>query len=66
MKCNVCGEALKEFKDYLYVEKHWGYHSDKDLELHEFRICLKCYDRLVKSFKVPVTVKEYNPGDLCS
>jgi [ribosomal protein S18]-alanine N-acetyltransferase len=59
MVCNKCGKQIPEFKDYLYVEKEWEFFSKKDLELHMFRICEECYDELVGSFAVPVTIKDY-------
>lgn len=59
--CNVCGRALvvengipKE--DFLEGVKEWGYFSKKDLEVHKFIICEECYDKLIQSFVMPVTV----------
>lgn len=62
--CNVCGQLLQEEtqqiaeKDWLTVEKSWGYFSDKDREKHRFCVCEDCYDKWVKSFSVPVEVSE--------
>lgn len=62
--CNVCGQLLCEEtqriaeKDWLTVEKSWGYFSDKDGERHRFCICEECYDKWVKNFSIPVEVSE--------
>lgn len=58
MMCNLCGRVIKEKEDYFKGEKEWGYFSGKDLECHEFCLCEHCYDKLVKKFKIPVSVKE--------
>ena len=60
MKCNVCGQLLKDKSDYIEIKKEWGYFSDKDTQIHEFRICEKCYDRIVKQFEIPPRVTEKN------
>lgn len=69
MKCNVCGQLLKDKSDYIEIKKEWGYFSDKDTQIHEFRICEKCYDRIVKQFEIPPRVTEKRDiiikGDLC-
>lgn len=59
--CNVCGKKiiiekglLKE--DVFEVTKEWGYFSRKDLEVHKFNICEDCYEKLISTFKIPVTV----------
>ncbi len=61
MLCNVCGKKihvehgiLKE--DVFEAAKEWGYFSKYDLELHKFNICEDCYDRLIKTFKIPIQV----------
>lgn len=61
--CNMCGkefhldnEIVKE--GILSVEKCWGYFSEKDGEIHELDLCEACYDKLIKQFKIPVTVKK--------
>ena len=57
--CNGCGKEIK-IKDgviregLLYVEKRWGYFSDKDNEVHRFDLCEECYDRMVSQFVIPV------------
>lgn len=55
--CNMCGSRIEKdeygnFHDYLHIEKSWGYHSEKDGEAHRFDLCEKCYDRLLKEFKI--------------
>lgn len=59
--CNVCGGEI-EIKngilkqDLFEVTKEWGYFSNKDLEIHKFNMCEKCYDKMVAGFKIPVQV----------
>jgi len=60
--CNVCGRKLKSEngilkEDAFEAVKEWGYFSQKDLEVHKFVICEECYDKLISSFLVPVTVE---------
>lgn len=57
--CNMCGKEMEIengiFKgDVLSVEKRWNYFSNKDNEVHRFELCEECYDKLVRSFKIPV------------
>lgn len=61
--CNVCGIPLEinqvvSKKDYVFIQKKWGYFSEKDGEVHTIRLCEHCYDQWVRSFKVPVTIRE--------
>ena len=61
--CNQCGSAESAagglFKrDFLSVEKEWGYFSRKDGEIHHFILCEACYDRLTQRFCLPVEKKE--------
>lgn len=62
IRCNCCGGLISqkgnEKKDYLRLEKEWGYFSNKDREIHEIYLCEECYDRWIKGFRVPVTVRE--------
>ncbi|WP_253288064.1 ribosomal protein S18-alanine N-acetyltransferase [Anaerostipes sp. MSJ-23] len=58
MLCNVCGNPLKEKSDFIEVKKEWGYFSDKDTQIHEFKICERCYDRMIKQFEIPPRVTE--------
>jgi hypothetical protein len=58
VRCNRCGrELLKDeagyFEDYLSVSKKWGYHSPMDGDLHEFDLCIDCYNEWVKGFQIP-------------
>jgi hypothetical protein len=69
--CNKCGETCfvktnsedfdpNDYKtEYLEVDISWGYFSKKDGESHEWEICEKCYDKFVKSFKVPPKKESY-------
>lgn len=62
VRCNCCGRLISQKgnnkEDYLRIEKEWGYFSDKDREIHEIQLCEECYDRWIKGFRVPVTVRE--------
>ncbi len=60
MKCNICGSQLTEKTDFIEIKKEWGYFSEKDTEIHEFKICEECYDRVRKNFKIPPRVTEKN------
>ncbi len=59
--CNSCGKELNKKgeilqEDALIVRKEWGFFSGKDLEIHEFVVCEKCYDRWIEKMKIPVSV----------
>ncbi|MBB5265605.1 ribosomal-protein-alanine N-acetyltransferase [Catenibacillus scindens] len=60
--CNQCGTSedvdgglMK--KEFVSVEKEWGYFSDKDTQIHRFDLCEACYDRLVAGFCYPVELE---------
>lgn len=60
--CNGCKRELRvknqiALDDWLSVDKTWGYFSGKDGTVHSFDLCEECYDRLIKGFALPVTVK---------
>lgn len=62
--CNGCGRKIEEEENILRegvlrVETEWGYFSRKDGEKHSFCLCEECYDKLIKTFVLPVTVEEY-------
>ena len=57
-RCNSCGKLISEMKDFLQIKKNWGYFSKHDLEQHKFLMCEECYDKLVKSFRIPVDVAD--------
>lgn len=63
--CNQCGREL-EFKngilheDGLFVTKEWGYFSRKDLQIHKFCLCEKCYDEMIGNFALPMEVVDKN------
>lgn len=58
--CNACGMKIEVIpkaninKEYLSIEKEWGYFSNKDFMLHSFAICEKCYDQWVETFVIPI------------
>ncbi len=64
MICNKCGRKIKEDnngilqEDVCAVRKEWGYFSEKDLAVHSFALCEKCYDEMIEAFSVPVKVEE--------
>lgn len=58
MICNVCGNKIGEKSDFIEIKKEWGYFSNKDTEIHEFKICERCYDRIVKQFEISPKVTE--------
>lgn len=56
--CNKCGKEIlvkngMPEEDVLFVQKRWGYFSDKDNEVHEFDLCEACYDELLSTFAIP-------------
>ena len=63
LRCNGCGRELEiqreiPQEDVLEVEHSWGYFSVKDGERHSFRLCEACYDRITRSFAIPVEVEQ--------
>lgn len=58
--CNKCGQNvdIKNYKDFLYINKTWGYNSNYDGEYHEFEICQSCYDELINSLKIKPSTKK--------
>lgn len=65
VKCNKCGREIKKENDMLLegvcqLEINWGYFSDKDGEVHSFDLCEPCYDEWVKTFAIPLAVKNEN------
>ena len=60
--CNRCGKELEVkngivLEGYFHGETCWGYFSRKDGERHSFDLCEDCYDDLISSFAVDVTVE---------
>ncbi|WP_310601974.1 hypothetical protein [Anaerosporobacter sp.] len=59
--CNACGKKIKVEhgilkEDVFNAEKEWGYFSQKDLQVHTFNICEKCYNKMVSNFVIPVEI----------
>ncbi len=53
--CNCCGKEIlqgEQGKDFLHVEKLWGYFSNKDGRRDGFDICETCYDQWIATFSV--------------
>lgn len=50
-RCNCCGTTIEQ-KDFIYIEKIWGYFSNqKDGQKHSFCVCEDCYDAWISGFK---------------
>ena len=63
MICNACGKTLSMEngicqEDACCVTKEWGYFSKKDGEIHTFLLCEDCYDKMIKTFQIPVEIQE--------
>ncbi len=63
VKCNYCEKELileqELLKEGCFSVNHsWGYFSSRDGIRHQFDLCEKCYDKLVKEFAIPVTETE--------
>lgn len=61
--CNLCGRELRLEQGILKEgvfsgDTRWGYFSDRDGEHHQFDLCEECYERLIRQFRVPVSVEE--------
>ena len=57
-RCNCCGGTIEQ-KDYIHIEKIWGYFSNqKDGQKHSFNICESCYDVWSREFKYAPEVNE--------
>lgn len=61
--CNACGkeyrtqgEVIK--KDFLCIQKDWGYFSSKDGQHHQIILCENCYDEWIRTFAVPPVVTD--------
>lgn len=53
--CNVCGKQSEEpfNQEFVSISKKWGYYSNKDLSEQRADICEECWDKFVKTFKIP-------------
>jgi hypothetical protein len=54
-KCDICGMSCNASQDERYeaherasLRARWGYHSRKDMQVHECDMCEDCYDHLVE------------------
>lgn len=61
--CNKCGKKITMAKgvpqkEWVHVEKNWGYFSRKDGVCHAFDICEECYDEWIAGFAKPVMSEE--------
>lgn len=54
VKCDMCGSSCKNGRknfEYMTMKAHWGYYSEKDLELWEAHICEGCVNKLKDTIK---------------
>lgn len=60
--CNMCGKEIKEQgldrEDSLWIEKKWGYFSNKDGIIHKICLCEACYDSWIRTFSIPPVTEE--------
>lgn len=62
--CNGCGKDIWHLEggikqeDYISMDKMWGYFSNKDGENHHVDICEACYDRWIRTFQIPVEIRQ--------
>ncbi len=59
VRCNKCGELIYEYQnqektDFLEVSKRWNYFSPFDNEVHNFHLCIDCYQAFVETFSIPL------------
>ena len=50
------GEAFQKKiqEEYINIEKQWGYFSDRDGTIQRGKICEECFERIAKTFKIPL------------
>ena len=58
IQCNCCGKRILiengiVREGVFSADCTWGYFSKKDGELHSFDLCEDCYDKIVKTFRIP-------------
>lgn len=63
MYCNACGRVIKmehgiPVEDVFEAKKQWGYFSSKDMQMHSFVLCERCYDQMVANFVYPPEISE--------
>ena len=57
--CNKCSKVIEyEEEEHLDVEAYWGYYSRWDGFVHDFDLCMACYEHMINSFITPVTVRK--------
>lgn len=62
MICNQCGKEIPvsgghAMEGVFRVDYEWEYFSEKDGERHSFDLCEACYDKLLRSFQIPVEIE---------
>ena len=56
--CHCCGSEIGQ-SDYIFIEKIWGYFSEKkDGEKHRIRLCEACYDAWIQNFKYAPEIED--------
>jgi ribosomal-protein-alanine N-acetyltransferase len=61
--CNGCGKEMVVENDIVKegifsIKYPFGYFSDKDGQIHQFDLCEKCYDQIIKNFQIPCQIEE--------
>mgnify|MGYP006868007018 CR=1 FL=1 len=59
IRCNACEKQIKMENGILKEDvfagyKEWGYFSKKDLKVDRFYLCEECYEKIIKSFAIPI------------
>ncbi len=61
--CNCCAKVLdgepkgQRTEEAVHIHKEWGYFSGRDLECHHIILCEDCYNKWIKTFKIPVRIE---------
>jgi hypothetical protein len=63
--CNMCGKTVEvdeygNIKDYIHIEKKWGYSSDMDGDEDSIDLCQQCYKAFISKFKINIKGLENN------
>ena len=58
--CNCCGRKLRHapetnmpMEDYVFIDKSWGYFSEKDGLRQKIVVCEKCFANWTRTFVRP-------------
>lgn len=58
--CNQCGKRIKVVNGIIKEgcfegNISWGYFSNQDGKHDSFELCEECYQKMIDTFKIPVT-----------